>query len=580
MWRGRSNSRPESSVSAARQGRAAQRFGLAEEVREKPARKSNDPDRCDAGRHTVHPALVHAARGEHREPEDGQVEDDAVSLVEALFRAFRPHDREAGPDGIRREETARRDRTPGNSLRRPKANRDCDQDAPEGDDRDRVPVRERVAAAVRPDGEYSDGDDQEGRDVGSAARSKDLFVQVELSPVASYPEIPGPHTPGTSGQVLRHRPIMFIVTFKRSLILSAVLLVAALAGTAGTSSAAIKTGVYDLFTFSNATQRADALDKTRNAGGNLAKSLIWWRSVAPGSEPANPTNPNVGYNWAVPDAFVNGAIGHNLEPVLTIFQAPNWASGSRQGRNGYDGVNNVDSGKFHDFAVALATHYAGQVHYYEVWNEPNLPWFFTPQLKNGKFVSPAKYRQLVNAFATGIHSVAPGAVVIAGNTAPFGHPPPSGQAIGPKPFLKGVTSAQVHFDAWSTHPYTYGGPTHDANKGSDVSLGDMGELRRDPEQGEELGEDPRFSQAAALGVRVQLGLPRAGPARRPNESSVALDLGDRLPPEQGRRERAALVRDARPAVRRDPDAVRLLVLRYRGLGRREQLRKRLLRSLQ
>ena len=69
------------------------RFGLAEEVREKPARKSNDPDRCDAGRHTVHPALVHAARGEHREPEDGQVEDDAVSLVEALFRAFRPHDR-------------------------------------------------------------------------------------------------------------------------------------------------------------------------------------------------------------------------------------------------------------------------------------------------------------------------------------------------------------------------------------------------------------------------------------------------------------------------------------------------------
>ena len=86
---------------------------------------------------------------------------------------------------------------------------------------------------------------------------------------------------------------MFIVTFKRSLILSAVLLVAALAGTAGTSSAAIKTGVYDLFTFSNATQRADALQKTRDAGSNLAKSLICWRNVAPASEPANPTNPNV-----------------------------------------------------------------------------------------------------------------------------------------------------------------------------------------------------------------------------------------------------------------------------------------------
>ena len=36
----------------------------------------------------------------------------------------------------------------------------------------------------------------------------------------------------------------------------------------------------------------------------------------------------------------------------------------------------------------------------------------------------------------------------------------------------------MQFDAWSTHPYTYGGPTHHADKDSDVSLGDMGELRK------------------------------------------------------------------------------------------------------
>ena len=271
---------------------------------------------------------------------------------------------------------------------------------------------------------------------------------------------------------------MLIVTLKRSLMLSAVLLVAALAGTAGTSSAAIKTGVYDLFTFSNATQRADSLEKTRAAGSNLAKSLIYWRNVAPGSEPANPRNPDVGYNWAVPDAFVNGAISNHLQPVLTIFQAPNWASGKRVKGNGYDGVNKISTAKFHDFAIALAKRYKGEVHYYEVWNEPNLPWFFTPQLKNGKFVSPAKYRALVNAFASGIHSVDRRATVIGGNTAPFGHPPPRGHSIGPKPFLKRVVSAKVRFDAWSTHPYTYGGPTHHAANDSDVSLGDMGELRK------------------------------------------------------------------------------------------------------
>jgi len=272
---------------------------------------------------------------------------------------------------------------------------------------------------------------------------------------------------------------MLIVTLKRSLMLSAVLLVAALAGTAGTSSAAIKTGVYDLFTFSNATQRADSLQKTRAAGSNLAKSLIYWRNVAPSHEPTNPRNPNAGYNWAVPDAFVNGAISKHLQPVLTIFQAPSWASGRRAKGNGYDGVNKISTAKFHDFAIALAKHYKPRgVHYYEVWNEPNLPWFFTPQLKNGKFVSPAKYRALVNAFASGIHTVDRRATVIGGNTAPFGHPPPRGHSIGPKPFLKHVVSAKVRFDAWSTHPYTYGGPTHHAANDSDVSLGDMRELRK------------------------------------------------------------------------------------------------------
>jgi hypothetical protein len=305
-----------------------------------------------------------------------------------------------------------------------------------------------------------------------------LFVQVELSPVASYPEIPGPHTPGKSGQVLRYRPIMLIVTLKRSLMLSAVLLVAALAGTAGNASGTIRTGVYELFTFPSTSQRADTLQKTREAGSTYAKYLLYWRNIVTAGQPANPENPNdPKYNWAVPDAIVSKATDNGLQPVLTVFQAPDWASGTKLPQNGYTGVNKVDPAKFHQFAVALATRYKDSVNYYEAWNEPNLPHFFTPQLANGKFVSPARYRALVNAFASGIHQADPTAVVIAGNTAPFGHPPPKGGSIGPKPFLKGVVSAKVRFDAWSTHPYTYGGPTHHATSKNDVSLGDMGELR-------------------------------------------------------------------------------------------------------
>jgi cellulase (glycosyl hydrolase family 5) len=250
--------------------------------------------------------------------------------------------------------------------------------------------------------------------------------------------------------------------------------VAALAGTAENASGSIRTGVYDLFTYSSSTQRADTLQKTRDAGSTFAKYLLRWRNTVTAGTRADPTNP-AEYNWAVPDAFVNAAKSKGLQPVLTAFEAPDWASGRKLAINGDRGRNRVNASKFHDFAVALAKHYKPLgVHYYEVWNEPNLPYYFTPQVKDGKFVSPARYRALVNAFASGIRSVDSHAIVIAGNTAPFGH----SSNPAPKYFLRKVVSRKTKFDAWSTHPYTYGGPTHHAAKSGDVSLGDMGELRK------------------------------------------------------------------------------------------------------
>ena len=38
-------------------------------------------------------------------------------------------------------------------------------------------------------------------------------------------------------------------------------------------------------------------------------------------------------------------------------------------------------------------------------------------------------------------------------------------------------SARVHFDVWSTDPYTAGGPTHQAHRPNDVSLGDLPEMK-------------------------------------------------------------------------------------------------------
>ena len=43
--------------------------------------------------------------------------------------------------------------------------------------------------------------------------------------------------------------------------------------------------------------------------------------------------------------------------------------------------------------------------------------------------------------------------------------------------LQPTCRARTQFDIWSTHPYTSGGPTHDAVKADDVSLGDIPEMR-------------------------------------------------------------------------------------------------------
>ena len=78
-------------------------------------------------------------------------------------------------------------------------------------------------------------------------------------------------------------------------------------------------------------------------------------------------------------------------------------------------------------------------------------------------------------------------VVIAGGTAAFGYP---GAAIGPLRFMRELLcvspgarprptcSDTIQFDIWSHHPYTSGGPRHEANSPNDVSLGDLPEMRR------------------------------------------------------------------------------------------------------
>ena len=216
--------------------------------------------------------------------------------------------------------------------------------------------------------------------------------------------------------------------------------------------------------------------KAHAAGAQFVRLVAYWDSLEP-SEGS--------YEWATLDDLVNRARAARLQPLVTIVKAPSWAERSDCGTTPSPTSScNPDPIKFGEFARALANHYRGRVRHWEVWNEPNLSWFLRPQQKDGKWYSPILYRQLLNRFASAVHAVDASATVVAGATAPFRH----GTQPGPLPFMRGVLCltgknkpacrAKSQMDAWSTHPYTSGGPTHKAANVGDVSLGDLPAMHR------------------------------------------------------------------------------------------------------
>jgi hypothetical protein len=248
-------------------------------------------------------------------------------------------------------------------------------------------------------------------------------------------------------------------------------------------------------------------EHVRAAGARFVRISVRWRSVAPAGttrpdafDARNPADPR--YRWGDLDRVVGATVAHGLTPLLFVYTAPDWAqSGQRQRPS--DGPVHPSPSELADFAAAVATRYGGnagfpRVRYLQIWNEPNLSVYLTPQSEGGRAVSPDWYRSMVNAFTRAVHAVHPDNVVVAGGLAPFGGnlndpsgaPTPNQDRIRPLEFMRAMLcmsagpnprptcNERTEFDVWAHHPYTYGGPTHSAFHPDDVSLGDLGEMRK------------------------------------------------------------------------------------------------------
>jgi len=239
-------------------------------------------------------------------------------------------------------------------------------------------------------------------------------------------------------------------------------------------------------------EQAAAFPMAAAAGASYVRLPVPWGSIAPSTPPdgfvaTDPTSP--GYSWGGLDAVIEEADAAGLTPILNIVGTPTWAYTQRpKSPNG----GTPSASALGDFATALATHYNGFTaglpaeHVFQVWNEPNLSLDLNP-------VSANMYRGMINAVADAVHAVDPTNLVVAGALDPFGHKKTKKQkwySVSPLAYMRALLCLSkgahphatcqkpVHFDAWSHHPYTFGGPFGHAKLADDVELGDLPDMRK------------------------------------------------------------------------------------------------------
>ncbi|MFL5941915.1 MAG: cellulase family glycosylhydrolase [Gaiellaceae bacterium] len=254
-------------------------------------------------------------------------------------------------------------------------------------------------------------------------------------------------------------------------------------------TAPLATALADPWLF-NSSQRERALAMTRAAGASYVRLTVSWSSIAPSVRPdgfvaTDPTSK--GYNWSNYDAIVKQVEDAGLTPILDIEATPKWAFAKRPKAPNAGTPRVSDLGAF---AKAIAKHYDGSgsapaVHVFQVWNEPNVSLYLNP-------VKASVYRSMVNAFAASVHGVNSKNLVVAGALDPFGHKRSKKQrwnSVAPLAFMRSLLCVSkgkhphstcrtsVHFDAWSHHPYTFGGAFGHARNPDDVELGDLPKMR-------------------------------------------------------------------------------------------------------
>ena len=145
---------------------------------------------------------------------------------------------------------------------------------------------------------------------------------------------------------------------------------------------------------------ATAFERGSEAGFGWVRYWLYW----------NNTNPSQGvYDWSIPQAEIDAAIGKGLQIYANIMWAPEWAV---QGTRGYypwhcmdetnipafinrPGCDNrrPDTEHFKTYVREAVRRYGNRIRYWGFWNEPNYPIFWHSNYDPNNHEDPVRYYQ-------------------------------------------------------------------------------------------------------------------------------------------------------------------------------------------
>ncbi|MBX3014487.1 MAG: cellulase family glycosylhydrolase [Caldilineaceae bacterium] len=111
--------------------------------------------------------------------------------------------------------------------------------------------------------------------------------------------------------------------------------------------------------------------------------------------------------WDKYDQIVALAEQYNMAMIVRLSNPPTWTRALTDTVGTYAPPDDVQD--FADFVGAVVERYRGRIHYYQLWNEPNIypEWGVYP-------ISPEAYTQLLKAGATAARAADPNVTIIAG----------------------------------------------------------------------------------------------------------------------------------------------------------------------